>query len=245
MIKTQPAVELEHVSASLERGERVEDVSLVVQRAESVALLGGSGSGKTVALRVAAGLEEISSGTVRLLGEDPMELSEDEYVNLRRRVGVVFDRPALISNMSVFSNVALPLRYHTLGNDRQIEERVLEALREWGVEAFRDRFPAELAPADARLVAMARALMFDPEILFIDEMVIGLDAWGVARLRAFFEKMRAKGVKTIVASASAPNSLLQLMDRLLFFREGRIIAEGKPSELSKATDPTVQALFGT
>ena len=113
MIKGQPTVELDHVSAFLREGQSVDDVSLVVRHGELVALVGGDGSGKSLALLLAAGIESPLKGTVRLLGIDPALAPEPAYVDLRRRVGIVFDRPALLSNMSVFNNIALPLRYHT------------------------------------------------------------------------------------------------------------------------------------
>src|SRR5213075_1555111 len=102
---------------------------------------------------------------VRLLGVNPARVGEPAYLDLRQRVGFIFDQPALISNMSVFNNVALPLRYHTV-------------LSESDIEGLRDRFPAQLMLGDARLVAMARAKILEPEILFFDDMLVGLDAAG-------------------------------------------------------------------
>ncbi len=239
MIKGQPTLELDHVSAFLREGQRVDDISLLVRHGELVALVGGDGSGKSLALLLAAGIEAPLKGTVRILGIDPALAPEEGYVDLRRRVGVVFDRPALLSNMSVFNNIALPLRYHTALLDPEIEDKVTEALRLWGIEHLRDWFPAQLMLSDARFVGLARALILNPEILFLDDMLLGLDAWGLARLRGFFEGVRSKRGMTLVTSAGAPTKLFDVLDRVLFFQNGRMVAEGPPAEVGRMQDAAV------
>jgi phospholipid/cholesterol/gamma-HCH transport system ATP-binding protein len=242
VIATGPALHFDGVSSSLYQGQSIHDVSLLVRSGERVALVGSNNSGKSIALRLAAGLETPLAGTVRLLGINPALATEAEYLDLRRRVGVVFDRPGLLSNMSVFNNVALPLRYHTALSEFEMEDQVIEALREWGVENLRERFPAELTLGDARFVAFARAQVLNPEILFIDDMLLGLDAGGLARLRQFFESMRKTGM-TLVTSAGAPTRLFEVLDRLLYFQNGRLGADGTPAEVMKNQDPAVHALF--
>ena len=243
MIKAGPVLQLDHVSAFLREGQSVDDVSLLVQHGELVAFVGSNSSGKCLALRLAAGLEAPIEGTVRLLGVNPARAGEPAYLDLRRRVGFIFDLPALISNMSVFNNVALPLRYHTVLSDSDIEAKVIAALREWGVEGLRNRFPAQLILGDARLVAMARAQILEPEILFIDDMLVGLDAAGLSQLRKFFESLRSKRELTLVTSAGAPTKLFELLDRVFFFRNGRLLAEGSPAEVLKTQEPGVLELF--
>ena len=243
MIKAEPVLQLEHVSAFLREGQSVNDVSLVVQPGELVAFVGSNSSGKGLALRLGAGLEAPLEGTVRLLGVNPARVAEPAYLDLRRRVGVVFDQPALISNMSVFNNVALPLRYHTVLSEPDIEGRVIAALREWGIEGLRDRFPAELMLGDARLVGIARAQILEPQILFFDDMLVGLDAGGLSRLRKFFESLRVKRGLTLVTSAGAPTKLFEVLDRVFFFQNGRLLSHGSPAEVLKTRDPGVLELF--
>jgi phospholipid/cholesterol/gamma-HCH transport system ATP-binding protein len=239
MIKGQATLELDHVSAFLREGQSVDDVSLLVRHGELVALVGGDGSGKSLALLLAAGIESPLKGTVRVLSIDPALAPEETYVDLRRRAGVVFDRPALLSNMNVFNNIALPLRYHTGLLEPEIEAKVTEALRLWGIEHLRDWFPAQLMLSDARFVALARALILNPEILFLDDMLLGLDAWGLARLRGFFESVRSKRAMTLVTSAGVPTKLLEIMDRVLFFQNGRMVADTTPAEAVRMQDPAV------
>jgi phospholipid/cholesterol/gamma-HCH transport system ATP-binding protein len=239
VIKGQPAVELDHVSAFLREGQSIDDVSLRVQHGELVALVGGDESGKSLALLLAAGIESPLTGIVRLLGIDPALAPEETYVDLRRRVGVAFDRPALLSNMNVFNNIGVPLRYHTALSSPEIEDKVMEALRYWGVEHLRDWFPAQLMLSDARFVALARAMILNPEILFFDDMLLGLDAWGLARLRKVFESVRAKRGMTLVTSVGVPTKLLEIMDRVLFFQNGRMVADTTPTEAVRMKDPAV------
>jgi phospholipid/cholesterol/gamma-HCH transport system ATP-binding protein len=240
VIKGQPTLELDHVSSFLREGQSVDDVSLLVRHGELVAFVGGDGSGKSLALLLAAGIESPLTGIVRLLGIDPALAPERAYVDLRRRVGVMFDRPALLSNMSVFNNIALPLRYHTVLAEPEIEGKVTEALRLWGIEHLRDWFPANLMLSDARFAALARALILTPEILFLDDMLLGLDARGLARLRGFFENVRSKREMTLITSAGAPTKLFGILDRVLFFQNGRMVADGPPAEIVQMQDPAVQ-----
>jgi len=239
VIKGQPTVELDHVSAFLREGQSVDDVSLLVRHGELVALVGGDGSGKSLALMLAAGIESPQKGVVRVLGIDPALAPDEAYVDLRRRVGVVFDRPALLSNMSVFNNIAVPLRYHTPLTAPEVEDKVTEALRLWEIEHLRDWFPAQLMLSDARFVALVRALILNPEILFLDDMLLGMDARGLARLRGFFESVRAKRVMTLITSAGAPTKLFEILDRVLFFENGRIVAEGAPADVFRMQNPAV------
>ena len=243
MTKGEPVLQLEKVSAFLREGHRIDDVSLLVRHGELVALVGGNNSGKSLALRLAAGLEAPLTGMIRLLGVNPALAGDAEYVDLRRRVGVVLDRPGLLSNMNVFNNVALPLRYHTVLSEPEIEDKVMAALREWNIENLREQFPAELMLGDARFVAIARAQILDPEILFLDDMALGLDASGLARLRSFFERIRIGGRTTLIASTGAATKLFDALDRLLFFRNGRLVANASPAEVVQIQDAAVQELF--
>jgi len=239
----ESALELDHVSAFVADTVHVDDLSLTVQQGEIVALVGSNASGKGLALKLCAGLETPAAGEVRLLGVDLAEGSDEEILRLRQRVGVVFDKPALVSNMSAFNNVALPLRYHTALAEGEIQDRVMARLSEYGVEALGDRFPAELTIGDARLVALARARVMDAEILFIDELLLGLDADDLVRIRGLIEGFRREARLTVVATINAPTGLFGLMDRLVLLRDGRLVAACPPAEVSRVDDPMVRDFF--
>jgi len=242
---SEAVITLDRVSASESDQTLVEDISFTVHRGEAVALVGSNASGKGLVLRLCAGLEAPTSGTVRVLDTDSVSATEKQLLALRQRVGFVFAKPALISNMTVFNNVALPLRYHTVLPETEIRERVLARLTECGVDTFRDWMPSDLTLGDARQAALARAMVMDPEILCVDEVLLGLDAEDLVRLRKILERYRRAGRPTIVATINAPTSLLRVMDRLVLLRAGRLVAACPPAEALLVADPMVQDFFGS
>jgi phospholipid/cholesterol/gamma-HCH transport system ATP-binding protein len=236
---SEAAITLDHVSANEGNQVRVDDLSLTMQRGEAVALVGSHASGKGLTLRLCAGLEAPESGSVRILGVNPAVESE-EMVRLRQRVGFVFVKPALINSLSVFDNVALPLRYHATLPEAAIQDRVMARLVECGVEDLRDRFPAGLAMGDARLVSLARAMAMDAELLLVDEVLFGLDADELVRFKKIVEGYRKQRTLTLVATFSAPTRLFAMMDRLVLIRNGRVVADCPPTEASRVADPMVR-----
>lgn len=242
---SEAVITLDHVSASEGNQVRVDDFSLTVRRGEAVALVGSSISGKGMALRLCAGLEAPEAGSVRILGVNPAAASEEEMLHLRRRVGFAFVKPALLSALNVFDNVALPLRYHATLPEAAIQDRVMARLAECGVEGLRDRFPAGLAMGDARLVATARAMALDAEILCVDEVLFGMDADELVRIKRIIENYRKQRGLTIVATFSAPTGLFAMMDRLVLMRNGRIVADCPPAQASQVDDPMARAFITT
>lgn len=241
---SEAVITLDHVSASEEERTPVEDISMTVQRGEAVALVGANASGKSLVLRLCAGLEAPASGTVRVLGVDPARASEEQLLALRQRIGFVFVKHALISNMTVYNNVALPLRYHTVFPEAEIRKRVLAHLVECGVDAYCDRMPAGLTLGDARLAAIARAMVMDPDLLCVDEVLVGLDANDLFRLRKILERYRRERELTVVTTINAPTSLFQVMDRLVLIRDGRLVAVYPPDEAHPVVDPMAQDFWG-
>ena len=242
---SEAVITLDHVSASQGEQTPVEDISLTVQRGEAVALVGSNASGKSLVLRLCAGLEAPASGTVRVLSVDPARAPEEQLLALRQRIGFVFAQPALISNMTVYNNVALPLRYHTVFPETEIRERVLARLAECGVDTFRDRMPADLTMGDARLAAIARAMVMGPDILCVDEVLVGLDAGNLVRIRKILERYRRERGLTIVATINAPTGLFRMMDRLVLIRDGRLVAACPPADAPLVVDPMVQDFLGS
>jgi len=240
----ETVIDLDHVSASEGILEHVEEFSLTVRRGEAVALVGSNRSGKGLALKLCAGLWTPSSGSARVLDVDPAAASDEEVLHLRRRVGFVFAKPALISSLNVFNNVALPLRYHTTLPEAAIRDKVMACLAECGVELFHDHMPDGLTMGDGRLAALARALVMEPDILFVDEVLFGLDAEDLVCARGLLAKYRREKGLTIVVSINAPTALFALMDRLVLMRDGRLVAVRPPAEAARMDDPMVGDFFG-
>jgi phospholipid/cholesterol/gamma-HCH transport system ATP-binding protein len=216
-------------------------ISLVVERGETVAIIGGSGSGKTTLARIIVGLEQPTSGVVLVDGVDPESLDDEERVAARSRFGVVFQRHALLDSLTVFDNVAFPLRETTRLGEREIRERVLGALTDLGVDHAAYRLPAELSGGMAKRVAIARALVTHPEILVYDEPTSGLDPPTSRVVDDLVEHMREQYLITSIVITHDMVTAYDVADRVALLAHGEIVAEGAPEVLFRSGDPVVHA----
>lgn len=223
----EAALVLEQVRTPMAGSPHVLDVDLRVAAGEFVVLVGPSRSGKSLTIELAAGLVRPEAGRVVLLGHEWSDALESEQTPVRLRVGTVLQQPGLLSNMTLFHNVLLPLRYHHGAMpERSREQAVMAQLERLGVAPMRDRFPAELNQGEVRRAAIARALMLDPEVLLLDDPVAGLDAEMVLALRACVEERRVHHPLTVVATLRAFSPFIEAADRLVVLRDGRVVADG-------------------
>ncbi len=223
----EPAIIFEKVRAPMSGNIHSLDVDLRITSGEFIACVGPSRSGKSLLIELAAGLVAPESGRVIILGQDWNDGPDDALSSVRLRVGTVLQQPGLLSNMTLFNNVLLPLRYHrgTL-SDRHREQAVMAQLERLGLVPMRDRFPAELNQGEARRAAIARALILEPDILLLDDPIAGLDADMVLALQGYIEEYRTRRSLTVVAALRACSPFLQAADRLVVLREGRVEADG-------------------
>lgn len=159
---------------------------------------------------------------------------------LRQRVGTVLQAPGLLSNMTVFNNVALPLRYHRGLSDEELATLVMVHLEALGVAELRHRFPAELNQGEARCVAIARALSLDQELLLLDDPLEGLDALTSRRLGEWLQAQRRSRSLTILATTRRASSLLAMVDRFAFVRDGQVQAQGRYEDLLASADEAMK-----
>jgi ABC-type transporter Mla maintaining outer membrane lipid asymmetry ATPase subunit MlaF len=225
------AIELQDIVVEGETGGRLLELSLVIAAGEWVVGVGPNRSGKSVMLEVCAGLISPGRGSVRVLGHDLGQLDEEALRELRLRLGVVLQQPGLLSNMTVFNNVALPLRYHQTVPESDIPARVMPVLEELDLGSIATCFPAQLSPGEVRRVALARALILNPELLLLDEPILGLDAEHVRRLAELLDRRRRARPLTIVSMVSGWSPLVDRADRVAVLRDGRLEAFGPRSEL--------------
>ena len=222
-------------------GERaiLQGVDLVVPRGKVVAIMGGSGSGKTTLLRLIGGQLQASGGLVQVDGHDMAVLGRDAMYALRRRMGMLFQFGALFTDMSVFDNVAFPLREHTDLPRELVRDLVLMKLDAVGLRGAAELMPSELSGGMARRVALARAVALDPLLIMYDEPFAGLDPISLGVVGQLIRRLNdALGASSILVTHDVHESLA-IVDHVYFVSAGRIVAEGTPDEIRASRDPFV------
>jgi phospholipid/cholesterol/gamma-HCH transport system ATP-binding protein len=239
----EPLLECRDLSVGYEGRPILQHVDLQVRRGEILALLGGSGSGKSTLLRSFIGLLPPLSGEVRLLGQSVYDLPREERHRLLHRTGTAFQQDALFSGMTVGENVALPLRELTRLPRAVIREMVEMRLAAVGLAGYGNRTPASLSGGQRKRVALARASILDPELLFIDEPSAGLDPIVAATIDETLIAFReALGISMIVVTHEL-ESIRAIADRAVMLNRGKVIAEGTIEELSRSREDTVYHFF--
>jgi phospholipid/cholesterol/gamma-HCH transport system ATP-binding protein len=215
-------------------------LNLTARRGRITAIMGPSGTGKTTLLRLITAQVAPSKGQVRVFGQDIATLSGRRVYALRRRMGMLFQNGALLTDMDVFENVAFPVREHTNLPEALIRKLVLAKLQAVGLRGAAELSPAELSGGMARRVALARAIVMDPEILIYDEPFVGLDpiSLGVI-LRLIKQLNEALGTTSIVVSHDVQELSTIAHDSYLL-SGGRVVASGSPGELAQSTSAAVR-----
>ena len=259
--QTGPVIAFDGVRLGFAEGEVLRGVGFAVQDRETLVLLGETGTGKTLTLKLAAGLLKPSRGSVRVLDREVSGMRETELLDFRRRIGFVFQEGALFDSMTVAENVAYRL-YEDKVAGEEIEERVREALRFVELESTMDMLPSELSGGMRRRVSIARALVNRPPIVLYDSPTAGLDPITAQTIIALVLRLRdLYGVtamlatqrlqdgfalanyrfdpasKRVVSAKSAGDSVQPPVTRFLVYRDGGVYFEGTPDEIAQSTDP--------
>lgn len=215
-------------------------ISIQALRGQVVALMGGSGSGKTTLLRAATAQIIAQKGRVTAFGQDIAQLSGEALRQLRQRMGVLFQQGALFTDLNVFENVAFPLREHTRISEAQIQERVLEKLDAVGLKAAAHLRISEISGGMARRVALARAIVLEPELILYDEPFAGLDPISLGITARLIRDLTDKlGCASVLITHDVKESFL-IADQVYMVGQGKLIAEGTPAALSASSDPFVR-----
>jgi phospholipid/cholesterol/gamma-HCH transport system ATP-binding protein len=240
--EARPEAMVELRSVTFGYGERIilEDINLVVPRGKVVALMGTSGGGKTTVLRLIGRQVSPNQGQVLLQGRDMAMLDTAGLMAARRRMGMLFQFGALFTDLTVFENVAFPLREHTRLPESIIRDLVLMKLNAVGLRGARDLMPSEVSGGMARRVALARAMALDPELMLYDEPFAGLDpiSMGIAA-RLIRELNDTMGLTSIIVSHDVEETFL-IADHIVLLANGRIVAQGSPAEMRVSDDPLVK-----
>ena len=256
-----PAIELEHVWLYFEDKPALADVSFNVDKDEMLVMMGASGSGKSVILKLILGLIKCDSGKILVEGQDLEPIPEKDLRNIRQRMGIVFQEGALFDSLSVYENVAYRLREEGITDESWIEHRVREVLSFVELEAAIDKMPAELSGGMRRRVSIARAIVNNPPIMLYDSPTAGLDPVTAQTINHLILKLRdTQGVSSIVVThrlqdafwlakfkySAATEGLVQVnidgnrgedaLTRFLVLREGAVYFHGTPKEVISAQD---------
>jgi len=236
----EPIVDVRGVSYAVGGREIFAGLDLQAHRGEITAVMGPSGTGKTTLLRLLMGAIAPAGGRIAVFGQDVAALDRRGLYALRRRVGMLFQNGALLTDLSVFENVAFPLREHTRLPEPLLRRLVLMKLQAVGLRGAAELNTAALSGGMARRVALARAVALDPMLVLYDEPFAGLDPISLGVVGQLIRKLNdALGVTSVVVTHDVYESL-KIVDYLYFVSEGRIIAQGTPDEVRHSTDPFVR-----
>ncbi len=230
------------------RGEQTiqRDLSMQITAGEIIGLVGGSGSGKTTLMRVVIGLDAPARGTVRLFGIDPLNAPREKRLAMQQRFGTLFQGGALFSALSVFDNVALPLRELRSLDKRLIRDLVMLKLHLVEIEARHvGKMPAELSGGMVKRVALARALALDPELLVLDEPTAGLDPDRGRSFVKLIQLLSREHSLTVFMVTHDVDTLSTLATRVAVLAEGHIVADGPLDEVRQNKHPFIASFFGT
>lgn len=233
-------VDVRGVDYAVEGHSIFSGLNLTARRGRITAIMGPSGTGKTTLLRLITGEVSATAGQVRLFGQDVGSLDRTGLYALRKRMGMLFQNGALLTDLDVFENVAFPVREHSDLPEALVRKLVLTKLQAVGLRGAADLLPSELSGGMARRVALARAIVMDPEILLYDEPFVGLDPISMGVIVRLIKRMNeALGITSIVVSHDV-NELGSIADDSYLLSGGQVAAAGTPQQLAQSTSPAVR-----
>ncbi len=235
-----PLVEFHNLSFRYDVQPVLEDISLRVPKGCVTALIGPMGAGKTTILRLMGGERRARSGQMLFDGQDVGQMDQQQLYAARRRMGMLFQFGALFADLTVFDNVAFPLREHTDLPDALIRDIVLMKLNAVGLRGARNLMPSEVSGGMARRIALARAIALDPELVMYDEPFSGLDPISLKTAAQLIRQLNdAMGLTSVFVSHELKQTL-EIADHVIVLANGRVALEGTPDDVRNSTDPMVE-----
>ena len=215
------------------------DVSFYVKKGECLGLVGGSGAGKSVILRSLIGLEKPDSGQILINGVDIVPFNEQELIPIRKQVAYAFQGGALFDSMTVYENLAYPLRAHTQLAETEIAEKIHVQLAEFGLEKSVQQYPGELSGGMQKRIGLARAVIMQPEIILYDEPTAGLDPYNTKNIQELILRLKAKGVTAILVTHDIPTAMA-VCDKFAFLKDKVIAEQGTIDQLKNRDNSLIQ-----
>ncbi|MFZ4405567.1 MAG: ABC transporter ATP-binding protein, partial [Pseudobdellovibrionaceae bacterium] len=214
-------------------------VSFSIEQGQCLGLIGGSGTGKSVLLRSIIGLEKPDQGQIWIDDDEISKFSEDQLLPIRKKVAYAFQGGALFDSMTVFENLAYPLKEHFQFSKEEIKHRVLQQLKDFGLEGNDAVFPSKLSGGMQKRVGLARAMMMNPKAILYDEPTAGLDPFNTKKIQDLILKLKSTGTTAILVTHDMPTAFA-VCDRMAILSQGRIAAQGTVDEIEKSSGGLIQ-----
>ena len=240
-----PVIQIEHLSLSFDQPV-LEDISFTVNEGETVAIVGESGTGKSTMLKLILRLLVPEQGRVLIDGKDITHLSFEDALEVRQKMGMVFQGAALFDSLSVFENVAYPLREHTDLPEDEIEEKVFEKLRfvDLDPDEVAQKLPSELSGGMRKRVGVARGMANDPEIMLYDEPTSGLDPLTTGTISRLIMKLQKELNVTSIVVSHDIRAVFKIATRVALLNEHKFVFLGTPEEMAASEDPYIRDFLG-
>jgi phospholipid/cholesterol/gamma-HCH transport system ATP-binding protein len=235
-----PTIEFRQIYRSFNHVPVLAGMDLAIEPGETMTIIGGSGIGKSVTLKLIVGLLKPDAGQIFIEGEDIVPLTEDQLTRIRKKIGMVFQGSALFDSLSVAENIAYPLREHTAMSEHQIRERIMETLQLVGLDGTADKEPADLSGGMRKRVALARAIALAPKIILYDEPTTGLDPANTEKINELIMDMERKLNVTSVVVTHDMQSAFKISDRIGLLDNGKITVVGTPREIEQTNLPLIR-----
>ncbi len=233
-------IEIKDLSKSFNNKIVLDGLNLDIYRNETITIMGRSGTGKSVLLKLLIGLLKPDKGSIKIFGKEIVGLKEEQLIETRKRVGMLFQNAALFDSLTVYENIAYPLREHTKFTEKEIKNRVRELLEVVDLEGTESLMPSELSGGMRKRIALARTLALGPEIILYDEPTTGLDPITANKINQLIIKMQNLFKVTSIVVTHDLQSAFKVTNRIAFLYKGKIVYLGNKEEVYKAEHPFVK-----
>lgn len=242
-MKTNPIIRFKDISISFGNLNVLDGMDLTIYEGETITIIGGSGSGKSVTLKLLLGVLKPDSGSVYFQGRDVTTMDEKELIQMRKQFGMLFQGGALFDSLSVKENIAYPLREHFDYTENELDRIVAKKLSLVGLPGVEQRMPADLSGGMKKRVGLARAIAADPKVILYDEPTTGLDPANTQRINRLIIQLQEKLKVTSIVVTHDMESAFTVSDRMALLKDGKICFVGTKEETKKSDDPTVRGFI--